>query len=368
MPLLNSATGNYVNSGGKRYSYFAGNNYLGLANHPAITKAAIQAIKKYGVNFSASRLTTGTADIHLELERQLSLFKGQDDAIIYASGYQGNGILFEAMRKRYTSIFMDQLSHPSISKNIPVEVANLHIYDHLDTNHLERLLGKYKGSEPLIITDGIFALTGEIAPLDRIWSLAERHKAIVIVDDAHSTGILGRTGKGTPEFYNIKANEDLYQTETMSKALGSYGGFISGAAETIKLIRERSTTYQASTALPPPVVAASIASLRILNENPGLHTTLLEKALELRKGISLLGYRTTEDNTPIIPLMFPSSDQARNLSLFLEDNGIIVPFIHYPVRTGLYIVRIAVSVSHTKVQTEELLNLLKKWKKEYGKN
>jgi 7-keto-8-aminopelargonate synthetase-like enzyme len=154
----------------------------------------------------------------------------------------------------------------------------------------------------------------------------------------------------------------------MSKALGSYGGFITGTTETIKLIRERSTTYQASTALPPPVVAASIASLKILNENPGLHTILLEKATELRNSIRLLGYRTSEGNTPIIPLMFSASDMARNLSLFLEDYGIIVPFIHYPVRTGLYIVRIAVSVSHTEVQTEELLKLLKKWKEEYGKN
>jgi 7-keto-8-aminopelargonate synthetase-like enzyme len=368
MPLLNSATGNYVYSGGKRYSYFAGNNYLGLANHPDIKKAAIQAIKKYGVNFSASRLTTGTADIHLELERQLALFKGQEDAIIYASGYQGNGILFEVLRKRYSSVFMDRHSHPSISKNIPVDVASLHLYDHLDTGHLERLLGNYEGSEPLIITDGIFALTGEIAPLDRIWLLAERHNAIVIVDDAHSTGILGRTGKGTPEFYNIKAKKDLYQTETMSKALGSYGGFITGTSETIEQIRERSTTYQASTALPPPVVAASIESLRILNENPGLNLRLLEKATHVRKGVKLLGYGTTEDSTPIIPLMFSVSSMARKLSLFLEDNGIIVPYIHYPVSTGLYIVRIAVSVTHTEEQTEELLILLKKWKEEYGKD
>jgi 7-keto-8-aminopelargonate synthetase-like enzyme len=368
MPLLNSGIGNYVCSGGKRYSYFAGNNYLGLANHPEVKSAAIESIKKYGVNFSASRCTTGTADIHLELERQLSIFKKRQDAIVYASGYQGNGILLETLKKRFSAVYIDESAHPSITKSIPREVMDVCYYNHLDTTHLERLLDKHKETAPLIITDGIFALTGEIAPLDKIYYLAEKHNALLIVDDAHSTGILGKTGMGTPDYYNLSDKENIYQTETMSKALGSYGGFIAGTSETIESIREGSTTYQASTALPPPVVAASIVSLKIILENPELRVQLLAKALGLRKSISLLGYQTTEDNTPVIPIMMPTFGMAKDLSLFLEDNGIIVPFIHYPVRTETYIVRIAVSVSHTNDQTEELLSILKKWKEKYGKN
>jgi 7-keto-8-aminopelargonate synthetase-like enzyme len=368
MLLLNSGIGNYVYYNGKKYSYFAGNNYLGLANHPEVKAAAIQSIKKYGVNFSASRCTTGTAEIHLELEKQLSVFKNKQDAVVFASGYQGNGILFETLKKRYSAVYIDQLAHPSISNSIPREVPDVYYYNHLDTTHLEWLLDKHKGSEPLIITDGIFALTGEIAPLDKIYYLAEKHNALLIVDDAHSTGILGKRGMGTPEYYNLSDKENIYQTETMSKALGSYGGFISGTRETIVSVRDASTTYQASTALPPPVVAASIASLKIIRENPDLHIQLLAKALELRKSIGLLGYKTTEDNTPVIPLMLPSAEMAKGLSLYLEVNGIIAPYIHYPVRTESFIVRIAVSVTHTIDQTEELLGKLKKWKERYGKN
>jgi 7-keto-8-aminopelargonate synthetase-like enzyme len=154
----------------------------------------------------------------------------------------------------------------------------------------------------------------------------------------------------------------------MSKALGSYGGFIAGTSDIIESIREGSTTYQASTALPPPVVAASIASLKIILANPDLRVKLLEKATEIRKSLLKLGFRTTMDNTPVIPVMVPSLSMARSLSLFLEENGIIVPYINYPVRTETFIVRISVSVTHTIEQTEELLNALKKWKEKYGKS
>ena len=368
MPLLTSAIGNYIYSDGKRYSYFAGNNYLGLADHPDVIEATVRAIRKYGLNFSASRRTTGTADIHLELEKELALFKGKRDAVIYSSGYQGNGILFEILRKNYSAVYLDDLSHPSISKNIPRDVTEVYYYNHLDTGHLEFLLDKNKNQKPLIVTDGIFALTGEIAPIDRIFYLAEKHRALLIVDDAHATGVLGRTGKGTPEYFNLPEKEFLFQTETMSKALGSYGGFIAGTLETTESIREISTAYQASTALPPPVVAASLASLKIIRNNPDLQIHLLSKAKDLRSRISQLGYQTTGDETPIIPVTFQSLAMAKDLSLFLENNGFIVPYINYPVRMEKYILRLTVSVNHTEDQAEELCNLLKKWKEDYGKH
>ncbi len=368
MIILNSGVGNHVKHNGKKYSYFAGNNYLGLANHPVMKTASIQSIKKYGLNVSASRCTTGTADIHLELEKQLAIFKQKQDAVIFASGYQGNGILLEIMKNRYSAVFMDQLAHPSITGSIPRNIADIQYYNHCDTDHLENLLDRHKGSSPLIITDGIFALTGEIAPLDKIYPLVEKHNAILIVDDAHSTGILGDNGRGTPEHFKLDGEENIFQTETMSKALGGYGGFISGTKEMVNLIREKSATYQASTALPPPIVAAGIASLKIMYENPQLRIRLLENADKLRSEIIGLGFQTTKDKTPIIPIMLTTLSKAKDLSLFLESNEIIVPFVNYPVRQEKHMIRITVSASHTTDQIEILLKILKKWRDKNGTN
>ena len=366
MIVLNSGIGNYVQSNGKKYSYFGGNNYLGLANHPVVKAAAIQSIQTYGVNFSASRRTTGTADIHLELEKQLSVFKAKQDAVVFASGYQGNGILLEILKNRYSAVFMDLFAHPSITGSVPRDIANMRYYNHCDADHLETLLHQHRESLPLVITDGIFALTGEIAPLDKIYPLVEKYNGILIVDDAHSTGILGENGRGTPEHFNMAGAENIYQTETMSKALGGYGGFISGSLECTELIREKSTIYQASTALPPPIVSAGLASLRLIMEKPEMRIKLLEMAGELRQRIIGLGFRTTPDNTPIIPVMLTDLTRAKDLSLFMESNGIIVPFINYPVRQEKYLLRIAVSITHTVDQIEELVDNLTKWKDKYG--
>jgi 7-keto-8-aminopelargonate synthetase-like enzyme len=194
----------------------------------------------------------------------------------------------------------------------------------------------------------------------------KKYNAVLVVDDAHSTGILGEKGKGTPEYFNLAEAENIYQSETMSKALGGYGGFISGSREFTGLIREKSTIYQASTALPPPIAAAGIASLNIIRENPELRIQLLKRTGELRKEITGLGFQTTGDNTPIIPILLSELAKAKDLSLFLENNGIIVPFINYPVKLASYMVRITVSANHTIAQIEILLKMLKKWKEKNG--
>lgn len=362
MVLLNSEVGNFVISNGRRYSYFAGNNYLGLAGDARIKAAVIKAVEKYGVNFSASRHTTGTADIHLELENALASFKGKEDAVVFASGFQGNSILLEVLKGSYSTVCIDQSAHASILAAIPSNVAGVIFYDHCDADHLDELLENSGSSDALVITDGIFPLTGEIAPLDRIYPVVRKHHGILVVDDAHATGILGDTGKGTTELFGLCGEERIYQTETMSKALGGYGGFISGSRTLTALIRERSATYQASTALPPPIVAAGIASLRILGDNPDLRHQLLEKSWLLRQAIAEMGYRTTACRTPIIPVIFDAPEKARDLSHFLEENGVIVPYMNYPVRKEMHQVRIAVSVSHTEEQVSQLLELLKKWK------
>jgi 7-keto-8-aminopelargonate synthetase-like enzyme len=366
MRVLNSGIGNYVISGEREYSYFGGNNYLGLANHPAVNESSILSIKRYGVNFSASRRTTGTADIHLELEKELAHFKDKKDAVIFASGYQGNSILLDILRPGYSAVFMDQMAHPSIIASIPRDITNVQYFEHCNAVHLESLLSEYNGSSPLIITDGVFALTGEIAPLDKIYSLVEKNNGILVVDDAHSTGILGETGKGTPEHFNLPGTGKIFQTETMSKALGSYGGFIAGSKELTDSIREKSAIYQASTALPAPIAGAGLASLKIIRENPELRVHLLKKSVALRNEIMMMGYNTTHTITPIIPIMFSLHDKAKDLSLFLENNGIIVPLMSYPVKQTKYMLRISVSASHISDQIELLLEMLNKWKDKNG--
>ncbi|MBI5008867.1 MAG: aminotransferase class I/II-fold pyridoxal phosphate-dependent enzyme [Bacteroidia bacterium] len=362
MILLNSGIGNYVISNGKRFSYFGGNNYLGLAGHPLLKEAAIRAIEKYGVNFSASRRTSGTSDIHIELEEKLADFKGKQNSVVFASGYQGNSILLEVLRDKYSEIFLDQNAHSSILSAVKSGSARIHYYNHCDAGHLGSLMKEFSGPSPLIITDGVFALTGEIAPLDKIYPLVKKHKAILVVDDAHATGVLGKNGRGTPEYFGLPDNENIFQSETMSKALGSYGGFISGNRIFTDFLRETSATYQASTSLPPSVVAAGIAALAIIKDNPELRIKLIAKADELRSRITGLDFQTTTDSTPIIPVILNTIEKAKHFSLYLEEHGIIVPFMDYPSSRDSYMIRIAVSVSHTGDQIDELFDFMKKWR------
>ena len=361
MILLNGPVSNYIQRNGRKYSFFGGNDYFGLANHPAVKAASIQSIKKYGTNFSASRYTTGTADIHLKLEKKLSLFKGKQDSVVYASGYQGNSILLELLKNKYSIVFMDQFAHPSISTIIPKDIKNALQYNHCDTDHLENLLKKHKKHRSLIITDGIFALTGEISPIGEIYSLAKKYNALLIVDDAHATGVLGKNGRGTPEHFNLDGAANLYQSETMSKALGSYGGFIAANKAFIQDIKSGSKFYAASTALPPPLLAASYASLLLIEQYPELRVKVKENAELIRRGIKEMGFITAGEGTPIIPLLFKSLQTAKCIIMFLEENHIIATAVDYPVKMDNFLVRITVSSNHTKEQIEYLLYTLKKW-------
>ncbi len=359
---LNSGVSNYIQLLDKSYSFFSGNNYLGLSGHPEVKKASQNAIEKYGLNFAAARHTTGTADIHLELEKDLSDFKNEEDAVTFASGFMGNSILLHSLLDQYTALFIDELAHPSILEGIPREIKNIHFYKHCDVQHLEDLLRKHINQRALIITDGIFALTGIISPLQEIYTLVEKYNAILIVDDAHATGVLGKNGQGTPEHFHLQGAAQIYQTETMSKALGVYGGFISANREMINLIRESSKIYLASTSLPPPLVAAACTSVKIVKQQPGLRPALVQKADEIREGIIKLGFHTNREPTPIIPVFFNSRNQATELSGYLKEHGIIVPCVNYPVAMEKVIVRITVSVSHTRDQIENLLAILKQWR------
>lgn len=366
MLISDSGISNYISLNNKKYSFFGGNNYLGLANHPSLKNDAINSIKKYGVNFSASRQTTGTSELHLELEKLLSEFKNKNDSVVFASGYLGNRILLNALKGQYSAVFMDELSHPSIQDGIPRDISNLFYYNHCDSGHLEILLKKNKKFKPIILTDGVFALTGEIAPLDKIFPLAEKYNAVLITDDAHATGVLGENGRGTPEFFHLEQAANIYQSETLSKAIGAYGGFISGDDDIISTIRKTSNVYLASTSLPPPIVSAACSSIKIIMQQPEIRMSLMENLKIIKEGVKNLNFLTYSDCTPIIPLLFNSQENAKGLFEFLKENKIIAPYITYPVKMKKFILRITVSAVHTKEQIEELLVVLKNWRKRHG--
>ena len=368
MFVLSGPVGNYINLDGNEYSYFAGNNYLGMANHPLLKKEAVTAIEKYGIGFSASRETTGTSELHLELEKMLSKFKDRENSAVFASGYIGNKILLELLKDRYDAVYLDEASHPSILDGIPADIRNIFTYEHLNTEHLELLIKKNRKNRPLIITDGLFALTGEIAPLDKIYEIAQHYEALIVVDDAHSTGVLGNNGRGTPEHFDLDKSPGIFQTETMSKALGVYGGFISSSEEVIRDIREKSAVYIGSTALPVPITAAACASVKILIEYPELRSRLYENSRYSRGKIKRMDFSTTYDKTPIIPIFFDTEEKAKRLSEFLKGNKIIAPYIKYPVKMEKFLVRITMSAIHTRNQIEKLLSILKEWRDKYGVN
>ncbi len=368
MVIIEGSVSNYIKSDDKTYSYFAGNNYLGLANHPDVVKDVIRAVEKYGVNFSASRQTTGTSELHLELEKLLSEYTDKPASVVFASGYMGNRILLHILKDKYSAIFFDELSHVSFRDGFPAQLSELYPYDHCNIEHLETLLKKHRKFKPMIVTDGIFPVTGEITPLNEIVQLARQYDATVIVDDAHAVGILGPNGRGTADHFSIDATDKIYQSATMSKAFGAYGGFISAGEEIIDAIRKESSMYLASTALPPPLLAAALSAVRIIRQQPELRKSLMVNANRIREGVKNLDLITNNEGTPIIPLFFNSEKEAVDLSLFLEKNNIIVPYVKYPVKLDKFIVRITGSAIHTNDQIENLLSVLKKWKNRYGSN
>ncbi|TDO04000.1 aminotransferase class I/II-fold pyridoxal phosphate-dependent enzyme [Sunxiuqinia elliptica] len=368
MIILEGSVGSFITIERTSYHYFAGNNYLGMANRPEVIAAACEALKKYGTNVAASRRTTGTTDIHLQLEKQLAQFKGQDDAIVFSSGYLGNKLLMDQLKNEITVVITDSMTHSSILEGIPPTIQEIANYKHGNMKQLESLLNDFKQQNILIATDGIFALTGDIAPLDEIYALAQKHQALVLVDDAHATGILGKHGRGTPEHFGLHNAPGLFQSETMSKAFGSYGGFVAGSHQLITPIREKSAFYGASTALPPVLAAAGIASLQFLEKHPDLHSKLLAKASQLKTAIATLGYITNEITTPIVPLFFEHATEAQQLSNFLKANQIIAPVVNYPVKADQAILRLALSIDHSEEQLDYLLSTLKKWKEHHGRN
>lgn len=328
---------------------FCANNYLGLADHPRLIEAAKDALDKWGFGMASVRFICGTQEPHKELERKLSEFLGTDDTILYSSCFDANGGLFETLLGAEDAIISDELNHASIIDGVRLSKAKRYRYKNRDMDDLERQLkdsadARYR----LIATDGVFSMDGYLAPLNEICELAERYNALVMVDDSHAVGFTGPTGRGTPELFGVQDRVDIV-TGTLGKALGgASGGYTSGRAEIIELLRQRSRPYLFSNSLAPSITAAAIATLDLLSSSSELLTQLRSNTELFRRRMTEEGFDLLPGEHPIIPVMIGDAAEAARLADLLLEQGIYVIGFSYPVVPhGKARIRTQMSAAHT---------------------
>lgn len=324
------------------------NNYLGLAGHPLLIKAEIESCKKYGVGSTGSRLITGTMELHRALEEKIAKFKQCEKAILFNTGYMANiGVLTSIVSEK-DAIFSDEYNHASIVDGCKMSKASKFIYKHCNMEHLESLLKKSQNfNRKLIVTDSVFSMDGDIAPLNDIVYLAEKYNAFIMTDDAHATGILGKNGSGSAEFFNLKDRIHI-QMGTFGKALGTFGAYIAGVKELIDFLINKSRPLIYTTALPPGTVGATLKAIEIVESEEGKkrRQMLLNRAKQLRKILQSKGINTLNSQTQIIPLLIGDEDTTMQLSEKLLEKGIFIQGIRPPtVPEGMCRLRISLTVN-----------------------
>jgi glycine C-acetyltransferase len=325
------------------------NNYLGLANHPAVVGAAREALDKWGFGLASVRFICGTQSIHKELEAQLSAFLGTADTILYGSCFDANGGLFETLLDESDAIISDELNHASIIDGIRLAKAARFRYKNGDMADLETKLREASSARHrLIATDGVFSMDGYIAKLPEICDLADKYQAMVMVDDSHAVGFMGKTGRGTHEHHNVMDRIDII-TGTLGKALGgASGGYTSGRQEIIDLLRQRSRPYLFSNSLAPPIVAASLKVLELLTASPALRDRLFANTVRFRERMLANGFQILAGEHPIVPVMFGDAFLATRMADALLQKGVYVVGFSYPVvPPGKARIRVQVSAGHT---------------------
>lgn len=328
------------------------NNYLGLANHPAIIEAAAKALQTRGYGMASVRFICGTQDLHKKLEQAITKFLGSEDTILYSSCFDANTGLFETILGDEDAVLSDALNHASVIDGIRLCKAQRYRYAHSDMAELERGLQQTAGRRiRMVATDGVFSMDGDFAPLDKITALADRYDALVMVDDSHATGFIGPTGRGTPERFGVADKIDLL-TSTLGKAVGGgTGGFTSGRRELIELLRQRSRPYLFSNAIPPMIAAAGLRALELIEQGTDLRARLQENAAFLRKALEAQGFRMKPGQHPIMPVMLGDAALATKMADRLLNEGVYVIGFSYPVvPKGEARIRVQVSAAHTHAQ------------------
>jgi glycine C-acetyltransferase len=358
---------------GKRVINLASNNYLGLTTHPKLAEAAIAAIKKYGVGSGAVRTVSGTMQIHMELEEKLARFKKTEACVVFQSGFAANAGTVSAILGKDDFIISDELNHASIIDGARLSKAKIKVFRHKDIGHAEELLKEVAG-EPghkLIITDGVFSMDGDIGPLPALCELAEKYGAIMMVDDAHASGVLGKNGRGTPDHFQVHGRVDV-QVGTLSKAIGALGGYVCGSKELIDFLYHRARPFLFSTSHPPSVAATCIAAFDVLEQEPGLMDKLWANIRFFKKELGLLGFNiggisTPASETPITPIIIGEGRLAMEFSRELFNEGVFTPGIAYPtVAEGKARLRTIMTATHTQEQLSRALEILKSVGKKMG--
>lgn len=357
-----------IKANGKEVINFCANNYLGLSSHPKVIQAAIDAIHTHGFGMSSVRFICGTQDIHKELEEKLAKFLGTEDTILYAAAFDANGGLFEPLLNEQDAIISDELNHASIIDGIRLCKAQRHRYKHNDMNDLEEQL---KATQHLrhrmIVTDGVFSMDGTIAQLDKICDLADKYNALVMMDECHASGFMGKTGRGTHEYRDVMGRVDII-TGTLGKALGgAMGGFTAGKKEVIDMLRQRSRPYLFSNSLAPSIVGASIAVIDMLSETTALRDKLWENTAYFRSEITKAGFEIKPGEHPIVPIMLYEAKLAQEFAAKLLDEGIYVIGFFFPVvAKGNARIRVQISAGHNRHHIDQAIAAFTKVGKELG--
>src|SRR5688572_12154122 len=342
---------------GRKVLNFCANNYLGLADHPEVEAAAHAAIHEHGYGMASVRFICGTQDVHRELEARIAAFLGTEDAILYGSCFDANGGLFETLLSEEDAVISDALNHASIIDGVRLCKAERHRYPNGDMAALEDALKKTQNKRlRMIATDGVFSMDGFLAKLDVICDLAEKYQAMVMVDDSHASGFIGKTGRGTPEHFGVQSRIDV-MTSTLGKALGgAAGGFTTGKKEIVSLLRQRSRPYLFSNSIAPAIAGASVAVLDLLSSTTELRDRLAANALRFREGMKKAGFTIKEGETPIVPVMLGDAKLAAELARALLDEGIYVIGFSYPVvPKGEARIRVQLSAQHTPEQVDRAI-------------
>jgi len=366
--VITTEQGAVVKVNGKDVIIFCANNYLGLSSHPKVVEAARKTLDKHGYGMSSVRFICGTQDIHKELEKKLSDFVGQEDTILYAACFDANGGVFEPLLGEEDAIISDELNHASIIDGVRLCKAQRYRYKNCDMADLEEQLKKAQAQRfRLIVTDGVFSMDGFVAPLDKICDLADKYNAMVMVDESHASGFIGKTGRGTIELKNVMHRVDIV-TGTLGKALGgAMGGFTSGKKEIIELLRQRSRPYLFSNSLAPHIVGASIAVLDMLKETTALRDKLESNINYFKAGIKKAGLEIKDGDSAIVPVMLYDAKLAQQFAAKLLDEGIYVIGFFYPVvAKGQARIRVQLSAAHEKEHLDKALAAFEKVGKELG--
>lgn len=353
MTVLDGPQTTVVESAGRPQWLFSSNNYLDLANDPEVKAAACEALEQYGVGAGGSRLTTGTGPLHVRLEEELARFKGREAALVFNTGYMANVGIISALMGRGDVIFSDQLNHASIIDGCRLSGAEVVVYRHNDMADLEDKLRAYRGRKGLIVSDGVFSMDGDLVPLPQLVELAKRYGVHTMIDEAHATGVVGATGRGTEEHYHMEGSVDVLMG-TLSKAVGSEGGFVCGSAELIQYLTNKARSFIFSTALSPVTMAAGLRGLQKIQEEPQRVVQLRDNMAFLRRELGRYGIPAQSDSA-ILPIIVGEEKRAMAAMEALKERGYYVSTIRYPtVARGSARLRVALMSSHTR---EELAGL-----------